>query len=389
MSYTLTTDEDRERLFLKMSSPEADAYYNLDCNSIGKEISYVLPEEICNAIYFNFHKVKNTEYAATFAYEKQAAFWRVDFEYSYPEIHIITERIITKEHVQSVYKNNFMNVIPFTLFQDTYGLTFTATKHADGIYYIDSASQHFVSAFDTDVVGKRLDGKLLVRTHLPSAFEFCIENDFPMILTDYYISSTKKIYFLVLYILPVLHENTSIFVSANIVDEDTFSHLNYNNSPYNSELITAQAFFDDNLNFVLTQSSEAFAKVFPKQKLDILFNNEKLMLAARTRTTQSCFVEVPELGSYFFYFMPNLYESKIHILGTQKEKFENVYSGITENLTSREAEIFEHLLSGEPFKAISIELGIAEGTVKKLSSNIYKKLNVSSRIELLRSVFEM
>lgn len=387
MTYTLTTDEAREQLFLKISSPEADEYYNLNCDSIGKEISLVLPPEIATAIYFNFRKVKYKDFSATFAYEKRDAFWRVDFEYSYPEIQITAEKISTKEHVQDFYRRNFLNTIPFTIFQDSYGTTFTASKHEDGKYYVDSASESFLKDYNLVAVGTTLNRKLLVRNDLPSVFDFSLKNNFPMILTDYFTASYGKTFYLALYILPIIHDSESLFVSVNVIDEELFSNLNYNNTPYNNQVVTAQAVFDENMNFVLTQSSEPFSELFPKSKLGVLFGNELMLKAARTRNTTSGFIDIPDSGSYFFYFMPNLYESKIHIIGTERFTIDSALSEITASLTSREAEIFEHLMSGEPFKVISIELGIAEGTVKKLSSNIYKKLNVNSRVDLLRSVF--
>lgn len=53
-------------------------------------------------------------------------------------------------------------------------------------------------------------------------------------------------------------------------------------------------------------------------------------------------------------------------------------------LTNREQDIFKLLLDGSTNKHISFKLNISEGTVKKIIYNIYKKFNVSSRIEIIK-----
>jgi DNA-binding NarL/FixJ family response regulator len=50
-------------------------------------------------------------------------------------------------------------------------------------------------------------------------------------------------------------------------------------------------------------------------------------------------------------------------------------------LSERESEVLRHLQLARANKEIAARLGIAEGTVKRHTSNIYEKLGVSSRLE--------
>jgi DNA-binding NarL/FixJ family response regulator len=52
-------------------------------------------------------------------------------------------------------------------------------------------------------------------------------------------------------------------------------------------------------------------------------------------------------------------------------------------ITDRESEIILHLCKGKSNKVISTELFIEEGTVKAHLQNIYKKLNVKNRTEVV------
>ena len=53
-------------------------------------------------------------------------------------------------------------------------------------------------------------------------------------------------------------------------------------------------------------------------------------------------------------------------------------------LTKREREILSFVAEGYTNKFISSKLNISEGTVKRIISNGYKKLGISSRVELAK-----
>ncbi len=57
------------------------------------------------------------------------------------------------------------------------------------------------------------------------------------------------------------------------------------------------------------------------------------------------------------------------------------------HLTNREKEILPMLINGLSYKLIAEKLIIAPGTVKKLTSNIYRKYNVTSRSELVHLLY--
>ena len=52
-------------------------------------------------------------------------------------------------------------------------------------------------------------------------------------------------------------------------------------------------------------------------------------------------------------------------------------------LTTREAEVLKHLILNEKRKDIAVELCVSENTIKKHTTNIYAKLGVSNRTEII------
>ena len=68
--------------------------------------------------------------------------------------------------------------------------------------------------------------------------------------------------------------------------------------------------------------------------------------------------------------------------------FEKIENELPEmgTLSNREKEVFQMLLTDKKRKEIADELCITENTVKKHTSNIFVKLDVSSRAELLNKI---
>ncbi|MDD4602130.1 MAG: helix-turn-helix transcriptional regulator [Negativicutes bacterium] len=60
---------------------------------------------------------------------------------------------------------------------------------------------------------------------------------------------------------------------------------------------------------------------------------------------------------------------------------------LANRLTKREFEIACHIVNGNSIKGISADCGISEGTVKKNLSNIYSKLQINNRVDLVRLIF--
>ena len=68
---------------------------------------------------------------------------------------------------------------------------------------------------------------------------------------------------------------------------------------------------------------------------------------------------------------------------TNPENAKEAAKDIPENITQREKEILQHMVSGWDAKRIASELNISTLTVRKHIANIYEKLHVSSRAQII------
>ena len=98
-----------------------------------------------------------------------------------------------------------------------------------------------------------------------------------------------------------------------------------------------------------------------------------------------------------FLIIPWMFEKINYIYNTSNDKgtaiqqtnmeiFQNIFA--THSLTAREIEIVEYLLQGLTNKQIAAELYVSENTLKTHIKNIYYKLQISSRRELMHKVLE-
>lgn len=68
---------------------------------------------------------------------------------------------------------------------------------------------------------------------------------------------------------------------------------------------------------------------------------------------------------------------------TNPENTKEAAKDIPENITQREKEILQHMVSGWDAKRIASEVNISTLTVRKHIANIYEKLHVSSRAQII------
>ena len=88
-----------------------------------------------------------------------------------------------------------------------------------------------------------------------------------------------------------------------------------------------------------------------------------------------------------FYF-GNENQAKILLTCEKIKPVEIEKNKIYKILTKRETEILHLVVNGYKNRFIAHRLQISEGTVKKMLSNIYRKLSISSRTELIRLYLE-
>ena len=103
----------------------------------------------------------------------------------------------------------------------------------------------------------------------------------------------------------------------------------------------------------------------------------------------SCRIHFKEKGGDYilidakFNLIKDSYGDELGILIIGKEVKEIKQVKALYKITDREADIIQHLISGDSNKEIAHTLGITENTIKRHIANIYNKLNIDNKIDLI------
>jgi len=92
-------------------------------------------------------------------------------------------------------------------------------------------------------------------------------------------------------------------------------------------------------------------------------------------------ITVIEVDRYLYFLENNTRMYEVFVL-KKKQRDESIERKIIyEDLTRREIEVVLSILSDLSYKNIAKDLFIAESTVSKIASNIFKKTGVKNRLE--------
>ncbi len=206
------------------------------------------------------------------------------------------------------------------------------------------------------------------------------------------VSSDGERYHILITALPVNHKKRHVLLSLYFVEPEVYYQLHLRGNsitvPEKTDSGPGIAFYVGTaaLQIVGAQTPDfcnaAFEQMLPAQLRTEFFAALNARLEplpgseARFRYyfgSLACYCVASRTAEGFFLVLWGELPEKAEITGEQ--------------LTRREIEIARHLCSGSPLRYIASTCGISEGTVKKTASNIYRKLGVSGRVELMRLLF--
>jgi len=197
-------------------------------------------------------------------------------------------------------------------------------------------------------------------------------------------------------ILPIEHmQFAGIYILIHILDEQQFYQLHKTGNFLEEYYINSDvgiAIFEYDQQKVIRSNTlfEQVAGGGDGTNLKKIVTSGALQKARKTQL--ATFEEMAFRGngmgqSYILSYIPVLGESKTMILLSRKNKVGQPLKELSSSLSEREREIVDMVIRGSKNAQIAKSLGIAEGTVKKTLHNVYGKLQVDSRVELIKRIY--
>ncbi|MEG2038985.1 MAG: LuxR C-terminal-related transcriptional regulator [Oscillospiraceae bacterium] len=390
-------------LILAMSN-ETNNYLNgTGDDSIGKSLYEVYGTPNANSRHAYFHKWKNLRQPFSYIYERNGESWVATIEVTSDEIN----GIVRKANPTDMGENESND---FSLFEDisedssnTVSLLLRLTGNS---FELESSNELLtILAHEYGSDGKDMS---IVDEHQVNNLLNCVKRNKQIkriIGIDGFNIVDSKHYYLV-NAIPILHTDiTGVLIRATDITSEYCARVPRKPSQdMNYEYLMNSSLFGictlniNENNITLGGYNNYFKRLI----------NENVITLPELRNckaVQDC-IESIQINSghivksnsqgisieYLVNGVPVLHDEKLEriliFISPQEESFEK-YAQLKSKLTQRELEILTFVADGFTNRYIAKKLEISEGTVKRTIYNAYKKLEIGSRVELVRIFFNL
>lgn len=387
---------------------------------------YDIVIEKANETYLNLFNIKERDYEK--AVEMILPIKTIQNLTNSVEIFIIKqdEQIVTKREFEEVYGRSYWNVTHqlsdnkiFCIGRKVYDLSILPKKNPldlsypsllvsltkENRYKIESFSDEFKKS---DVHSWMYSGYL---DECPSA-EFHIKTT---TVVDECIRLNQTIqyidlvtipecqYFVLVTLVPIIHtDQTKVLIIVKPSNNSFPVNSKNKLDRFSNELVR---FFNSKLlgicfleitstkSFEIALSNDCFDSIIKKEEQleEAILKSSIFKQCILTRNAVRGYIKTKESremsAKYFVQFVPTITDNKVSsIMLTIDPQYQVSKQGkeLLLKLTKREREILSYVADGYTNKYISSKLNISEGTVKRIISNGYKKLEICSRVELAK-----
>ena len=322
-----------------------------------------------------------------YLHELEGAYWSIVIKVDDP-VCIISGKLI--DHPQFDQGSEFLSS-DFLRMNTSFSILL---EHRDSMYLVRSFSEGTLNYLDL-LEGQNILPALENRFHRLKSVEMLLDN-----------IGKGNAYFLeeintkhgclkcLMSIFPISHTQfTGAYIIVHILNEEQFYQLHKSTNFLEEYYINSDvgiAIFECAGQKVIRSDSLFDQLIGDKDGVNFkkLLRSEVLQKELHTATFEEMiFNENGSHRAYILAFMPILGENKIMIVLSRKNKVSRSLKEISRNLSAREWEIVNMVVKGNKNAQIAQHLGIAEGTVKKTLFNVYEKLQVESRVDLIKRIY--
>lgn len=332
-------------------------------------------------------------------------YWKVTLRFIENRIECTGQNIFIEEYLKNC--DNFLMQKDGTPLLEGYNVSFLLAPTDEGRYKVETACEtgaaylEIASQEEPYYIDALFRPESQPRTH--GFLAQCIEKQMPVAFYDIYAAGVYEI-FLHITLVPLIHtRKTCVLLLAKTLAKDIFSfgELVYPQSV--ESLFNTQYFGVCILNCTNQQdifvehSNNCFAEIFLKNNFSLqdLITTSFFQKSLKGGTAGGS-VAVNNCGGHpvmhYANTIPAFKEGKVTKImvmllpdGSVSLRCRN----LLEQLTPRETQIVCLIIAGYTNRYIAATLSISEGTVKKIVYNVYRKLSVSSRVDLLKRVLNI
>lgn len=359
-------------------------------DALGLPLEVIASEQTAAWIYQTFSFIKEGNERISDLREIGGGLWSFSLSYNRPLLTISLSPIWDMDESTRAYSARNLVNMPLNKFCSCFYDSILLNYTEEG-YRISSLSPSFSALTDIGV-GDPIS-KLFSHTHTV-CLDKLIDRSMFLNKISYFMDvfvRDKTPYHLLIMLIPLNHYQKHLLVGLHLLEAREYYQMmksvNTNQSPICEAgnigvavLETENGRFKKLLNTnpcfnQLVYSHEDFAFLWQHIVPVCCAKQSILTLSHRLGNLDCLIAAIPMItpNQLFLFVMP--------ATGPQPS-----IQSLADRLTKREFEIACHIVNGNSIKGIAVDCGISEGTVKKNLSNIYNKLQISNRVELVRLI---
>lgn len=386
-----------DNLIIIASNDANSKLYDWSQNCIGKNLYEVMEKERADRLYLRFYEWKKSGLIAYFAYfEDDPHAWETTIEVVNDTLFGIGKKVDDKKIKNlSFEKYEFFN--HFDIQPEDYINVILSVKTENLI--IESVDTNFVNDFDRfkgkDVSSLTFFCSNIIDKHV---YHKAFQTREPVQYVEKYVREGNILYFDVV-IYPYIN-NSKIFIHAKKIDEHLYRKAKKNISnmsgmypAIDSLSICELSYEDENKPFIIG-NNYYFNELIEETNIlaHIIDTIPFQKCAENLSTTAGDLSFINYLGESKKYrilvsHIPNIGKHIFIVVLTPEEQYINNINDLFSDLSNREKEVITYVADGLTNRYIANKLSITEGTVKRTIYNSYKKLEICSRIELLKMIY--
>ncbi len=361
-------------------------------DALGLPPEVVVPEQSATWIYQAFSFIRERNERIQDLLEIAGGLWSVSLSYNRPLLTIILSPIWDVDESTRAYSTSNLVNRPLNkvcgYFYDTILLT-----HTEDGYRISSVSPGFSELMDIgigDPISKLFS---YTRAHTVCADKL-IDRSMFLNRISYFMDifvRDKTPYHLLIMLIPLNHYQKNLLVGLHLLEAQEYYQMmkSVNTSPSpicEAGNIGVAVLETENGRFKrLLNTNPCFNQLVYSNK-DYMFLWQHIVPVCCAK--QSVLTLSHRLGKLdcLITAIPMVTPNRLFLFVMPATGPQSSIQSLADWLTKREFEIACHIVNGNSIKGIAADCGISEGTVKKNLSNIYNKLQISNRVELVRLI---
>lgn len=385
-----TANEQESSLLLTSATKAFFRVIDINPDTLGLPLEKIVSEQTATWIYQAFAYIREGNECIRDLREIQGSLWSYSLSYDRPLLTITLLPIWDVDEATRTYSANNLVNMPLNKFCGCFYDSILLRCAEDG-YQISSISPAFSKLMGINIgepvnnlfscMHTACSDKLIKRSMTHNKISYFMD----VCVRD------RKTYHLLITLVPLNHYEKHLLIGLHLLDAQDYYQMmksvNINPTPICEAGNIGVAILEtENGRFKrLVNANPCFNQLVYSHE-DFEFLRAKIIPSCCSK--QGILTIAHRLGNLdcLIAAIPTMNSNQMFLLVMPTTGPQLSIQNLANRLTKRELEIACHIVNGNSIKGISADCGITEGTVKKNLSNIYGKLQINNRVELVRLI---